>query len=54
MGRGEAIHMFIEWNTRVGRAVGDVDAEVWSALEEIVEEEVNASGNGLTGADVRF
>ena len=31
-----------------------MDAEVWSTLEEVVEEEVDASGGGLTGADVRF
>ena len=54
VGRGKVIHLFIEWNTRVGWAVGDVDVEVWSALEEVVEEEVNASGGHLARADMRF
>ena len=48
------VNLHIERNARVGRAVGDVDAEVGSALEEIVEEEVNMSGGGLAGADVHF
>ena len=48
------IHVFIEWNTQVGWAVGDVDAEVLPVLEEVVEEEVNAGGGGLTGADMHF
>ena len=31
-----------------------MDTEIRMALEEVVEEEVNASGGGLAGADVRF
>ena len=54
MGRGETVDLLIEGDARVRRAVGDVDAEAWSALEEIVKEEVNTSGSGLAGADVRF
>ena len=51
---GKTVNLLIERNTRVRRTVGDMDAEVRTALEEIVEEEVNASGSGLAGADVHF
>ena len=54
VGRGKAVYLFIEWNTQVGQAVGDVDVEVRSVLEEVVEEEVNASGGHLAQADMCF
>ena len=54
MGGGETVNLLVERDARVGRAVGDMDTEVWSALKEVVKEEVNASSGGLTGADMRF
>ena len=54
VGGCKTVNLFVEGNARVRRAVGDMDAEVWSALEEIKKEEVDASGSGLAGADVRF
>ena len=54
MGGGETVNLLVEGNARVGWAVGDVNAEVQSALKEIVEEEINASSGGLAGADVHF
>ena len=54
VGRGEMIDLLVERNARVGWAIGDVDTEIWTALKEVVEEEVNAGGSGLAGADVRF
>ena len=54
VGRSETVDLLIERDTRVRRTIGDVDAEIRTALEEVVEEQVNASGGGLAGADVRF
>ena len=54
VGGGETIDLFIERNARVRWTVGDMDTEIRAALEEVVEEEVNASGSGLAGAGVRF
>ena len=54
VGGGEMIDLLVERNARVGWTVGDMDAEIRAALEEVVEEEVNASGSGLAGAGVRF
>ena len=48
------VNLFIERNTRVGWAVGNMDVEVWSVLEKIVEEEVDVSGGHLAQADVRL
>ena len=54
VGGGKMVDLLVERNARVGWTVGDMDMEIRTALEEIVEEEVNASGSGLAGVDVRF
>ena len=54
VGGGKAVDLLVEGNARVRWTVGDMDTEIRMALEEVVEEEVNASGGGLAGADVRF
>ena len=54
VGGGKMINLLVEGDARVRWTIGDMDTEIWTALEEVVEEEVNASGSGLAGADVRF
>ena len=54
VGGGKTVDLLVERDARVRQAVGDMDAEVRATLEEIVEEEVDASGSSLAGADVRF
>ena len=54
VGGGKVIDLLVERDARVRWTIGDMDTEIRTALEEVMEEEVDASGGGLAGADVCF